>query len=47
MAITEARRRAAGGEPVIVTVEDVIGVASRHHGLFVEREEAAAALSQR
>ncbi|MFC9685286.1 hypothetical protein ACFTZL_36730, partial [Streptomyces sp. NPDC056948] len=47
MAIAEARRRAASGEPVIVTVEDVIEVASRHYGLFVEREEAAAALRQR
>ncbi|MEU4489957.1 hypothetical protein AB0H94_34605 [Streptomyces purpurascens] len=47
MAIAEARRRAASGEPVIVTVEDVIGVASGHYGLSVEREEAAAALRQR
>ncbi|AZP23728.1 hypothetical protein EJC51_44660 [Streptomyces aquilus] len=48
MAIAEARRRAARDEPAIVTVEDVTRVACRHYGhLFVEREEAAAALRQR
>jgi hypothetical protein len=47
MAIAEARRRAAHGEPAIVTVGDVTRVACRHYGLIVEREEAAAALRQR
>ncbi|MFH8658629.1 hypothetical protein [Streptomyces afghaniensis] len=47
MAIAEARRRAAHGEPAIVTVGDVTTVACRHYGLIVEREEAAAALRQR
>ncbi|MCX5008845.1 hypothetical protein OHB05_40690 [Streptomyces sp. NBC_00638] len=48
MAIAEARRRAARGEPAIVTVEDVTRVAGQHYGyLFVEREEAAAALRRR
>ncbi|GAA3589023.1 hypothetical protein GCM10022295_83240 [Streptomyces osmaniensis] len=48
MAIAGARRRAAHGEPAIVTVGDVTRVARRHYGyLFVEREEAAAALRQR
>ncbi|SNX66275.1 hypothetical protein SAMN06272735_8123 [Streptomyces sp. TLI_55] len=48
MAIAEARRRAAHDEPAIVTVEDVTRVACRHYGhLFVEREEAAAALRRR
>ncbi|MEV5103781.1 hypothetical protein ACFQ7G_24715 [Streptomyces massasporeus] len=48
MAIAEARRRAAPGEPAIVTVGDVTRVACQHFGhLSVEREEAAAALRQR
>ncbi|MGW0291142.1 hypothetical protein [Streptomyces tuirus] len=48
MAIAEARRRAAHGEPAIVTVHDVTRVACQHYGqLFVEREEAAAALRKR
>ncbi|MDQ1032719.1 hypothetical protein QF035_010301 [Streptomyces umbrinus] len=47
MAIAEARRRAAGGEPAIVTVGDVTRAACQHYGLFAEREEAAAALRQR
>lgn len=48
MAIAEARRRAASGEPAIVTVGDVTSVARRHYGhLSVEREEAAAALRLR
>jgi hypothetical protein len=48
MAIAEARRRAARGEPAIVTVEDVSRVARQHYGhLYVEREEAAAALRRR
>jgi hypothetical protein len=49
MAITEARRQAAArGEPAIVTVGDVTRVACRHYGhLFVEHEEAAAALRRR
>ena len=47
MAIAEARRRAARGEPAIVTVGDVTRVACRHYGHLVEREEAAAALRQR
>ncbi|GGQ66685.1 hypothetical protein ACIRPJ_21395 [Streptomyces asoensis] len=47
MAITDARRRAARGEPAIVTVGDVTRVACRHYGHFVEHEEAAAALRQR
>ncbi|MFI1213272.1 hypothetical protein ACH4UV_37505 [Streptomyces sp. NPDC020802] len=48
MAIAEARRRAARGEPAIITVGDVTRVASQHYGhLSVEREEAAAALRQR
>jgi hypothetical protein len=48
MAIAGARRRAAHGEPAIVTVEDVARVARQHYGYrFVEREEAAAALRQR
>ncbi|MEU6682934.1 hypothetical protein [Streptomyces sp. NPDC046832] len=47
MAIGEARRRAARGEPVIVRVDDVTRVASGHYGLDVEREEAAVALRQR
>lgn len=48
MAIAEARRRAARGEPAIVTVGDVTRVAREHYGyLFVEREEAAAALRRR
>ncbi|MDX3802058.1 hypothetical protein [Streptomyces sp. SAS_272] len=48
MAIAGARRRAAHGEPAIVTVADVTRVARQHYGyLFVEREEAAAALRQR
>ncbi|WP_307518105.1 hypothetical protein [Streptomyces umbrinus] len=48
MAIAEARRRAARGEPAIVTVGDVTKVARQHYGhLVVEREEAAAALRQR
>ncbi|WP_371601266.1 hypothetical protein [Streptomyces sp. NBC_00564] len=47
MAIAEARRRAARGEPAIVTVGDVTRAACQHYGLFVEREEAAAALRQR
>ncbi|MER5200345.1 hypothetical protein ACWD3J_43800 [Streptomyces sp. NPDC002755] len=48
MAIAEARRRAARGEPAIVTVGDVTRVACRHYGhVFVEREEAAAALRRR
>ncbi|MFD6174324.1 hypothetical protein [Streptomyces coeruleorubidus] len=47
MAIAEARRRAARGEPAIVTVKDVTRVACQHYGLFVEREEAVAALRQR
>ncbi|MFD9935338.1 hypothetical protein ACFWZ6_19600 [Streptomyces massasporeus] len=48
MAIAEARRRAARGEPAIVTVRDVTRVACEHYGhLFVEREEAAAALRRR
>ncbi|MFF5846999.1 hypothetical protein ACIP4T_09590 [Streptomyces massasporeus] len=48
VAIAEARRRAARGEPAIVTVKDVTRVACQHYGhLFVEREEAAAALRQR
>ncbi|MGW1533680.1 hypothetical protein [Streptomyces aureus] len=48
MAIAEARRRTARGEPAIVTVKDVTRVACQHYGhLFVEREEAAAALRHR
>lgn len=48
MAIAEARRRAARGEPAIVTVEAVTRVACQHYGhVFVEREEAAAALRER
>jgi len=48
MAIAEARRRAARGEPAIVTVGDVTRVACRHYGhVFVERDEAAAALRRR
>ncbi|MBB6079403.1 hypothetical protein [Streptomyces paradoxus] len=47
MAIAEARRRAARGEPVIVRVEDVVRVASGHYGLIVGRDEAAAALRHR
>ncbi|MDN3021460.1 hypothetical protein [Streptomyces sp. S.PB5] len=48
MAIAEARRRAAPGEPAIVTVRDVTRVAGRHYGhLTVEHEEAAAALRRR
>lgn len=48
MAIAGARRRAAHGEPAIVTVGDVTRVARRHYGyLLVEREEAAAALRRR
>ncbi|MGW2911909.1 hypothetical protein ACWC9X_15835 [Streptomyces asoensis] len=47
MAITDARRRAAHGEPAIVTVGDVTRVACRHYGHFVEHEEAAAALRRR
>ncbi|MDX2764479.1 hypothetical protein [Streptomyces europaeiscabiei] len=48
MAIADARRRAARGDPAIVTVKDVTRVACQHYGhLFVEREEAAAALRQR
>ncbi|WP_269647882.1 hypothetical protein [Streptomyces sp. ActVer] len=47
MVIAEARRRAASGEPVIVTVGAVTGAACQHYGLFAEREEAAAALRQR
>ncbi|MGI3203023.1 hypothetical protein ACRJ4W_41230 [Streptomyces sp. GLT-R25] len=48
MAIAEARRRAASGEPAIVTVGDVTSVVRRHYGhLSVEREEAAAALRLR
>ncbi|MFB8246352.1 hypothetical protein ACFY3O_13865 [Streptomyces sp. NPDC001046] len=47
MAIAEARRRAARGEPAIVTVTDVTRVAYRHYALDVKREEAAAALRQR
>ncbi|MFF8521926.1 hypothetical protein [Streptomyces werraensis] len=48
MAIAGARRRAARDEPAIVTVGDVTRVARQHYGyLFVEREEAAAALRQR
>ncbi|WP_328876183.1 hypothetical protein OHT76_42295 [Streptomyces sp. NBC_00287] len=47
LAIAEARRRAARGEPAIVTVADVTRAACRHYGLFVDREEAAAALRQR
>jgi hypothetical protein len=48
VAIAEARRRAARGEPAIVTVKDVTRVACQRYGhLFVEREEAAAALRQR
>lgn len=47
MAIAETRRRAARGEPAIVTVGDVTRVACRHDGHLVEREEAAAALRQR
>jgi hypothetical protein len=48
MAIAGARRRVAHGEPAIVTVGDVTKVARQHYGyLFVEREEAAAALRQR
>ncbi|WP_078625267.1 hypothetical protein RFN58_31750 [Streptomyces iakyrus] len=48
MAIAGARRRAAHGEPAIVTVGDVTRVARQHYGyLLVEREEAAAALRQR
>jgi len=48
MAIAEARRQAAHGEPAIVTVGDVTRVACQHYGdLSVEREEAAAALRQR
>ncbi|MEH0532841.1 hypothetical protein QBA75_40140 [Streptomyces stelliscabiei] len=47
-AIAAARRRAAHGEPAIVTVADVTRVARQHYGyLLVEREEAAAALRQR
>ncbi|WP_142268263.1 hypothetical protein [Streptomyces sp. SLBN-115] len=48
MAIAEARRRAARGEPAIVTVGDVTRVACQHYGhVLVERDEAAAALRQR
>ncbi|MFE6174630.1 hypothetical protein [Streptomyces sp. NPDC056464] len=48
MAIAEARRRAAQGEPAIVTVGDVTKVAFQQYGdFFVEHEEAAAALRQR
>jgi hypothetical protein len=48
MAIAEARRRAARGEPAIVTVGDVTRVAYQHYGhLFEEREEVAAALRLR
>lgn len=48
MAIAEARRRAARGEPAIVTVGDVTRVACRHYGhVLVERDEAAAALRRR
>jgi hypothetical protein len=48
MAIAEARRRAARGEPAIVTVGDVTRLACQHYGHhFVGREEAAAALRQR
>ncbi|MCX4403614.1 hypothetical protein ACFV8Z_16955 [Streptomyces sp. NPDC059837] len=48
MAIAEARRQAALGEPAIVTVGDVTRVACQRYGhVFVEREEAAAAIRQR
>ncbi|OAH09725.1 hypothetical protein [Streptomyces jeddahensis] len=48
MAIAAARRRAARGEPVIVRIDDVIGIASQHFGHdVVPREQAAAALRQR
>jgi len=48
MAIAEARRQAAHGEPAIVTVGDVTRVAGQHYGhSSVEHEEAAAALRQR
>jgi hypothetical protein len=48
IAIAEARRRAARGEPAIATVGDATKVACQHYGhLCVEREEAAAALRQR
>ncbi|MFF3890419.1 hypothetical protein [Streptomyces sp. NPDC001914] len=46
--LAEARRRAERGEPAIVTVGDETTVACQYYGhLFVEREEAAAALRQR
>ncbi|RAJ69473.1 hypothetical protein K377_08049 [Streptomyces sp. PsTaAH-137] len=44
MAIADARRRAASGEPVIVTVDDVATMACQHYGYVVEREQAAAVL---
>ncbi|MFD8570161.1 hypothetical protein [Streptomyces sp. NPDC059639] len=44
MAIAAARRRAATGEPVIVTVDDVSTTVFQHYGYVVEREQAAAAL---
>ncbi|MDQ0604301.1 hypothetical protein QF037_008646 [Streptomyces canus] len=48
MAIAEARRQAAQGEPAIVTVGDVRRTACRHYGYdSVGREEAAAALRRR
>ncbi|MGW1028378.1 hypothetical protein ACWD4J_32625 [Streptomyces sp. NPDC002577] len=48
MAISAARRQAARGEPVIVRIDDVIGVATRHFGhASVPREQAAAALRRR
>lgn len=48
MAIAEARRRTARGEPAIVTVGDVTTMARTHYGYpFVEHEEAADALRRR
>ncbi|WP_425838644.1 hypothetical protein [Streptomyces fractus] len=44
MAIAAARRRAASGEPAIVTVDDVTTTARQNYGYVVEREQAAAAL---
>ncbi|MDG4859045.1 hypothetical protein P8605_12920 [Streptomyces sp. T-3] len=44
MAMAAARRRAASGEPAIVTVDDVTTMACQYYGYVVEREEAAAAL---
>ncbi|MFD6419591.1 hypothetical protein [Streptomyces sp. NPDC060194] len=48
MAIAAARREAGRGEPVIVTVDDVLDVALRHYGrAHLTRDEAAEALRRR